>query len=83
MEIFEICLRTIAKSNINKKNVMDGYQQIALLVDEMIDEGIVINTDSDDLEAKIYMREFKTSSNESSSSSYFSSVKIYYFNNYI
>jgi hypothetical protein len=36
---------------------MENYQQLALLIDEMIDEGIVINTDSEALENKVYLRE--------------------------
>jgi hypothetical protein len=36
---------------------MENYQQLALLIDEMIDEGIVINTDSEGLENKVYLRE--------------------------
>lgn len=55
---------------------MESYQQITLAVDEMIDEGIVINTDSENLEGKIYLRDAKASSSGSSSSYDFNSVNI-------
>lgn len=54
---------------------MDNYQYVALLIDEMIDEGIVINTDSESLENKVYLREPKTSTESSSGGGYFKSVK--------
>ena len=53
MDVFEECLDSITNKNINKKSIMENLQRIILLVDEMIDEGIVINTDTDNLENKI------------------------------
>jgi hypothetical protein len=79
--MFEECLENITKNNLSKKSVMDHYQHLALLIDEMIDEGVVINTDGESLENKVFIREPKgasdSSSTTSSSGSYFSSVKIY------
>lgn len=59
-------MNSITKNNITKKSVMDGYQQILLAIDEMIDTGIVINTDSEDLEAKIFFREGRGGDSSSS-----------------
>jgi len=76
LEIFEECLETITKNNLSKKSVMDNYQYVALLIDEMIDEGIVINVDSESLENKVYLRDPKSSTDSSSSGGgYFKSVK--------
>jgi len=55
---------------------MENFQQLAFLIDEMIDEGIVINTDSDNLENKVYLRENKTSTE--TGGGYFKSVRILY-----
>lgn len=58
LEIFEECLENITKSN-SKKSIMENYQRIALIIDEMIDEGILINTDCESIENKIYCRDAK------------------------
>ncbi len=59
---------------------MENYQQVALLIDEMIDEGIVINTDSEHLENNVYIRDTKTAGQQSAAASggsgYFSSVSV-------
>lgn len=36
---------------------MENLQQVVLLVDEMIDEGIIINTDGENIENKIFFKE--------------------------
>ncbi len=83
LEIFEECLGNITKNDLSKQNVMNHYQHISLLIDEMIDEGIIINTDSENLENRVYIREGKINEGGSSTSStsstggYFSSVRIF------
>ena len=74
LEIFEECLENITKNSLTKKSIMESYHQIALLIDEMIDEGIVINTDSENLENKVFMREGKSSGSEVSSGGLFKNV---------
>jgi hypothetical protein len=74
MDIFEECLENITKNNLSKKSIMENFQQLAFLIDEMIDEGIVINTDSDNLENKVYLRENKTTTE--SGGGYFKSVRL-------
>ncbi len=53
---------------------MENYQNLVLLIDEMVDQGIVINTDSENLENKVRLRETKPSTE--SSGGYFKSVII-------
>jgi hypothetical protein len=57
LEIFEECLENITNRNLSKKSIMENYQSVALIIDEMIDEGVVINTDVDAIEAKVLFRE--------------------------
>lgn len=47
---------------------MENYQQVSLIIDEMIDEGIVINTDTENIEGKILFREPSRIAADSSSS---------------
>ena len=76
LEILEECLENITKNNLTKGNVMENYQQLALMIDEMVDEGIIINTDSESIENRVFMREVKTfsDSNPASGGGYFKSV---------
>jgi hypothetical protein len=59
LEIFEESLENISRS-WTKKSLLENYQKIALLIDEMIDEGILINTDTEGIENKIYCRESRS-----------------------
>ena len=75
LDILEECLENITKNNMTKKSVMENYQQLALLIDEMIDEGIIINTDSESIENRVYMRDIKTAvESVGNSGGYFKSV---------
>ena len=79
--MFEECLDNITKSNLSKKSIMENYQNVAMIIDEMIDEGIIINTDAESIEAKVFFRENKNTLSEttnnvaSSAGGYFKSVK--------
>jgi hypothetical protein len=80
LEVFEECLENITKSNLSKKSIMENYQCVALIIDEMIDEGIVINTDVDAIEAKVFFREpnkINIEAAASGASSYFKGVRRY------
>jgi hypothetical protein len=78
LEILEECLENITKNNVTKKSVMENYQQLALMIDEMIDEGIIINTDSESIENRVYMRDIKsTDASAISGGGYFKSVKLF------
>jgi hypothetical protein len=65
---------------------MENYQRVTMIIDEMVDEGIVINTDPESIEAKIFFREHSikmenvsatASSAVSSAGGYFKSVVIF------
>jgi coatomer subunit zeta len=75
----EECLENITKNNMTKKSVMENYQQLALMIDEMVDEGIIINTDSESIESRVYMRDNKINVEASGASGggYFKSVRNY------
>ena len=77
LEVFEECLETITKNNITKKTVMENLQQVVLLVDEMIDEGIIINTDGENIENKIFFKEGNSGSTQETGS--YMNVRKFYF----
>ena len=54
--------------NLTRKGVLENYQKVVTLIDEMIDNGIIINTDGENLENKILARE------KDESTSYFGSL---------
>lgn len=78
MDIFEECLDSLSNKNITKKNIMQKLQELALLIDEMIDEGIVINTNAEELESKMNMLESKVTVTEQKSTSIFGNVLYLY-----
>ncbi len=80
MDIFEECLDSLTNKNITKKNIMSNLQQLVLLMDEMVDEGIVINTNAEELENKMNMRDSKISVQENKSSSIFGNVSLFLHN---
>ena len=47
---------------------MENLQQVVLLVDEMIDEGIIINTDGENIENKIFFKEGQTGTTQETGS---------------
>ena len=56
---------------------MENLQQLVLLVDEMVDEGIIINTDGENIENKIFFKEGQTGTTQESGSYFNVSVKCY------
>ncbi len=64
---------------------MENYQRVTMIIDEIVDEGVVINTDAESIEAKIFLRESSikmenvtatASSAVNSASGYFKSVRM-------
>lgn len=49
-------LENITVRNLNRLGVLENYQKIVTLIDEMIDNGIIVNTDGENLEDKVLMR---------------------------
>lgn len=55
--IFENVLLNILNDNLSRQNIFNNYQKIVVLIDEMVNEGIVMNTDSESLENRIGLKE--------------------------
>lgn len=66
--MFVETLDIITGKNLTRKGVLENYQKVVSLIDEMIDNGIIINTDGENLEQKVLSRE------KDESSSYFGSL---------
>ena len=62
-KIFESNLGTIINYKFTRGIILKNYGKIICLIDEMVNEGIVINTDIDSLERLIELRENASSSN--------------------
>jgi hypothetical protein len=62
-KIFESNLGTIINYKYTRCGLLKNYGKIVTLIDEMVNEGIVINTDIDSLERLIELRENASSSN--------------------
>ena len=56
LSIFENVLSNVLGNKITKEKIIDNYEQIVIIIDEMINEGIVMNTDGDSLEQILYLR---------------------------
>ena len=56
LSIFENVLSNVLGNKITKEKIIDNYEQIVIIIDEMINEGIVMNTDGDSLEKILYLR---------------------------
>lgn len=55
---------------MTRKSILDNYQKIALTIDEMINEGIILNTDGNSIEDKVFMNQ----ESEVGAGGYFSSL---------
>jgi len=54
---YENNLMTILNQRMNKENLLNNYRGILILTDEMINEGVIMNTDIESLEKLINLRE--------------------------
>ena len=61
--IFENVLSTLLNDKFTKENVMSNFDKVIVLIDEMINEGVVMNTDGENLEKNINLRSENVSSN--------------------
>ena len=52
-KIFETCLGNITNDNFDRQKIYDNLDKIMLLIDEMVDNGLIINTDPDSIEKLI------------------------------
>ena len=56
-KIFENCLNNILNDNFQRANIFNKLEKIMLLIDEMVDNGIIVNTDQDSIEKLIIQQE--------------------------
>ena len=82
-KIFENCLGGITNDNFDQKKIFDNLDKIMLIIDEMVDNGLIINSDPDSIEKLISLQDesgskfisFGTSEqNKSSGGGLFSSI---------
>lgn len=52
-KIFENVLFNIVSEKLSKQQIMSNFENLVALIDEMINEGIIMNTDGDSLENRI------------------------------
>ena len=80
--IFENCLGTLLHENFERTKIFNNLEKIMLIIDEMVDNGIIINTDQDSIEKLIMQQQeggskfisFNTSDSGSSGGGLFSSL---------
>jgi hypothetical protein len=81
MDIVDEVIENICKNTVNRTSILDNFQQITVAIDEMIDNGLVFNTDSESIDQRLNMREAGSSSSSSAAASneggYFKSVKFF------
>ena len=56
-KIFENCLSSILNDNYERTKIFNNLEKIMLLIDEMIDNGIIVNTDQESIEKLILHHE--------------------------
>jgi len=67
---------------------LDNFKEITIVIDEMIDNGLVFNTDSENIEQRLTMKEVSTGGSSASASAsneggYFTNVKNFHFLNFL
>ena len=80
--IFENCLGSILNDNFDRAKIFNNLEKIILLIDELVNNGIVVNTDQESIEKLIVHQEqggskfisFGTSDNGGSGGGLFSSI---------
>ena len=55
--IFENCLGTLLHENFERTKIFNNVEKIMLIIDELVDNGIVVNTDQDSIEKLIMQQE--------------------------
>ena len=81
-KIFENCLGSILNDNFDRAKIFNNLEKIILLIDELVNNGIVVNTDQESIEKLIVHQEqggskfisFGTSDNGGSGGGLFSSI---------
>lgn len=78
MDIMDEVIENICKNTVNRVSVLDNFQQIAVAIDEMIDNGLVFNTDSENIDQRLNMRDSQQASAATNEGGYFKNVTNYY-----
>ena len=81
-KLFENCLGNITNDNFERPKIFDNLEKIIVMIDEMLDNGLIVNTDPDSISKLISHQEetgskfisFGTSDNSSSGGGLFSSL---------
>ena len=81
-KLFENCLENITNDNFERPKIFDNLEKIIVMIDEILDNGIIINSDIDSITKLISHQEesgskfisFGTSDNSSSGGGLFSSL---------
>ena len=55
--IFENCLGSVINDNFDRKKIFDNLDKIMLIIDEMVDNGLIINTDPDSIQKLISLQD--------------------------
>ena len=69
LDILDEVIENVCKNHLNRKVFLDNFRQITIVIDEMIDNGIVFNTDSENIEQRLNMKEISVAGVADSSSS--------------
>ena len=56
-KIFENCLGNLVNDNFDRIKIFDNLERIIVMIDEMLDNGLVVNTDPDSLDKLISHQE--------------------------
>ena len=56
LSVFENVISNVLGNKITKEKFIDNYEQIVIIIDEMVNEGIVMNTDGESLEKILNLR---------------------------
>ena len=81
-KLFENCLGNITNDNFDRPKIFDNLEKIIVMIDEMLDNGLIVNSDPDSISKLICHQEetgskfisFGTSDNSSSGGGLFSSL---------
>ena len=81
-KIFENCLGNIINDNFDRIKIFENLERIIVMIDEMLDNGLIVNTDPDSISKLISHQEesgskfisFGTNDNTSSGGGLFSSL---------
>jgi len=60
LRALESSLTTLLKGNIDTRGIIDNMDYVLLAIDELCDDGIIFETDGDDIASRVVMKEIGT-----------------------